>query len=433
MQNKKLLFIVGGVILFIIIVTVISLALRGPKKGPAKPVALQMWGTFETSDNIQPFISAYQQKYPNVQIAYTEKNVETYEEDLLDALATGTGPDIYSIHNDWLPKYMNKLVEASPNILPIKQYRESFLDAPNQDFVKDDKIYAVPLTVDSLALYYNKDILGSAGIALPPKTWNELRQDVKRITIQSSRTSFIRSGVAMGTTSNVNRAFDIMYLLMLQAGLTPYTSDFSQATLDSQGDGSAGYSYPAADALSFFTSFSNPVSDAYTWNAASRLSTDAFADNELGFLYGYSYTRDYIMKKQPGLNFDVAPVPQPSLSRNALNFANYWGYAVSKQTKNVDYAWDFLEFISTKEQLTKYYERHKQPTSRRDMVEDQIDDPEIGVFAASNVNAKTFYKKDPAVVDKAITDMIDAVVNRGKDPSEAVSEATQQINLQTTR
>ena len=37
------------------------------------------------------------------------------------------------------------------------------------------------LSVDSLGLYYNKDILGSDGIATPPKTWAEMAVDVQKI------------------------------------------------------------------------------------------------------------------------------------------------------------------------------------------------------------------------------------------------------------
>jgi ABC-type glycerol-3-phosphate transport system substrate-binding protein len=433
MQNKKL-FIIGGIVLFIIIVVVLSVVFGGSdKKTPPRQVSLEIWGTFENSENMQPFITAYQQLNPNVQITYTEKNIETYEDDLLNALASGTGPDIYSIHNDWLPKYQDKLIEANPEIMSLKYYNDSFLDAPNQDFVKDNKIYAAALSVDSLALYYNEDILGREGIAEPPRTWLELRQQVKAITEPSLRGGFIKSGVAMGTASNINRAVDIAYLLMFQNGVVPYTSDYTQATLDAQQQTGAGnVIYPAADALVYYTSFSNPVSDVYTWNANSNYSLDAFANNELAFIYGYSYTRDYITQKNPSLNFSVTVVPQPNLAQNPVYFANYWGFGVSKQTKEADYAWDFIRSITTKEQLTEYYKRHTLPTSRRDMVSDQINDdkdPHIGIFAHSNVNAKTMYKKDARAVDNAITNMINSVVNKGIGPQQAVSDANQQINL----
>ncbi len=58
-----------------------------------------------------------------------------------------------------------------------------------------------------MALYYNKDILGTAGIATPPKTWDDLAVDARKITKQDQTGYFSRSGVAIGTNTNVNKAF----------------------------------------------------------------------------------------------------------------------------------------------------------------------------------------------------------------------------------
>lgn len=416
---------------FFAVIALILLVAAGCSKNGANnsPVALKVWGTFETSDNIYPFITAYQQKYPNVQIQYTEKNVDSYESDLLNALAAGNGPDIFAIHNDWLPKYQDKLAEATSTSFNIRDYKSTFVDVAYNDFVLDNKIFAVPLSVDSLALYYNKDILGSVGIAVPPRTWDELSKDVQKIAVAGSNGFFTRSGLAAGTTANVNRAVDILYLQMLQNGTKPYTQDFSQATLDQAvSDKSGNTVYPAISALSYYTSFANPNSNNYNWNTKSNYSVDAFANGEVGFMYGYSYTRDDILRKSPNLNFDVAPVPQPQLNQNLVNFANYWGLAVSKQSKNPNHAWNFIKTITTKESLKSYYERHHLPSSRRDIISEQTNDPEIGVFASANLTAKSFYKKDQAKVDQIISNMIDSVILRGKKADEAVSGANQQIN-----
>src|SRR5690606_13880563 len=90
------------------------------------------------------------------------------------------------------------------------------------DFVKDNRIYAIPLAVDLLALYYNKDLLGSAGISQPPATWPVLVQDTQKLTKVSQPGQFTVSGIALGTSANVNRAVDILNLLMLQNGTQFY-------------------------------------------------------------------------------------------------------------------------------------------------------------------------------------------------------------------
>ena len=396
----------------------------------AKTVTLNVWGVFETSDNMAPFIQAYQQAHPNVRISYTEKNVATYEQDLINALASGNGPDVYEIHNDWLPSYQDKLVAAPSSIIALKDYQTAFLDVVKNDFVTSDgKIFAMPLTVDSLGLYYNKDILGAAGIATPPKTWNDLQADVKAVTKLNHAGTFTQSGVAMGTTSNIGSATDIMYELLLQNSPAYYTSDFSRSTLDQATQTSGGQVFPAVKALNFYTSFSNPASDVYTWNQNSNYSIDAFANGQLAFLYGYSFTRDTILQKAPNLNFDVTAVPQPDGNIIPVNFANYWGFGVSKQSQNPNYGWDFIKSMATKSSLTSYYQRHNLPSSRRDIIASQISDPVIGTFALADLTAKSFYKKDADKIDAIISKMIDDVILRGATTAASVSTAAQAIDL----
>lgn len=391
---------------------------------------LKVWGVFDTNQDLAPMIAAYQQRNGNARIEYTMKNVETYEADLLNALASGTGPDIFIIHNDWLPNYKDKMAEVPEKTLSLKDYKNAFVDVVYNDLVSEDKIYAIPFSVDSLALYYNKDILGSLGIATPPTTWEELRQQVIRISRPTNTGTFSRSGAALGTVSNVNRAEDIMYLMMLQNRTPIYTDDFSRATLDqSIRDKDGSVFFPASDALSFYTTFSDPASDAYTWNSRANYSIDAFAAGEVAFLYGYSFTREDILQKAPNLNFDVAPVPQPLAEDTLVNHANYWAYGVSKQSANKELAWDFLRVSAGKDSLKAYNELTQTPAARKELIAEQINDPELGVFANANLTARSFYKKDATKVNKIITDMIESVVTRGVDIRQAISTANQQINL----
>jgi ABC-type glycerol-3-phosphate transport system substrate-binding protein len=375
---------------------------------------------------MQPLLQAYQEKYPNVQFEFTTKNIDSYEEDLLNALASGQGPDIFAINNSWLPKYLDKISAAPDKVFTYKDYRDQFVDVLGQDFTKDNKIYGTALSVDSMALYYNKDILGTAGIATPPKTWDELAVAVRKITRQDQTGYFTRSGVAMGTNTNVNRAADIVYLLMLQDGAVPWSADGLSPTFAQGIRKNNNYINPGEDALTFYTSFSNPNSANYTWNERSDYSIDAFANGRAAMLYSYSYARQLILAKSPNLNFGVAPVPQENLDDPAVNYSNYFGEVVNKQSKNQEWAWDFLKFITSKDVLDKYYASNKQASSRRDLIERQIQDPEIGVFAHANLTAKSFYKPDQARHDAIFSTMIDNVVLKGMKPSEALGQAQNQ-------
>ncbi len=394
--------------------------------GGAPKVTLKIWKPFVDTDKMQPIITAYQQKHPNVTIEYVKKNIENYEADLLDSLAARRGPDIYSINNTWLPRYEDKASPAPEKLYTIKEYKETFVDVLTTDLIKDNKIYGTALWVDSLGLYYNKDLLGTAGIATPPKTWLELAQHSRRVTRQSTSGYFDRSGVAIGTNRNVNRAVDIVYLLMLQAGVVPWSADGSVPQFANSLIRQGNSVNPGVEAVNFYTSFSNPNTENYTWNENSDYSVDAFANGRAAYLFGYAYTRSQIDSKAPNLNYDVANVPQYNLTNPSVNYANYFAEVVSDQSEVKDWAWDFLKFATSKEVLDKYYANDKQPSSRRDLIELQSQDTEIGVFAHANLTAKSFYKADETKFDGIIAEMIDNIVLKGQAVEQALSQAQSQ-------
>lgn len=433
MTNILKKFSRASVILAIATLPLLSL---GCGSGPATvgPVTIKIWKPFVDTDKMQAIISAYQAAHPNVTIEYTKKNIENYQSDLLNALAAGNGPDIFSVNNTWVPQYMDKIVAAPDTVFTVKDYHDTFVDAMSTDLIVDSKIYGTALWVDSLGLYYNKDLMGTAGIATPPKTWTELATDVRKISRQDATGYFDRSGVAMGTNANVNRGVDIIYLLMLQAGAVPWSSDGSSPQFANSVSKDGNSTNPGKDAVEFYTSFSNPNSANYTWNTNSDYSTDAFANGRAAFLYGYAYTRATINSKAPNLNYDVAPVPQNNLINPTVNYSNYFAEVVSKQSKQTAWAWDFLKFATSKGSLESYYKQDKEPSSRRDIIESQTSDPKIGVFAHANLTGKTFYKADEAKFDAIIGDMIDNIVLRGQAVDQSLSRAQSQAStLSLTR
>lgn len=415
----------------LLLLSVLMLLSAGCGSAPAGPVKLTIWHPFLESEQMQDVIGAYQQQHPNVQIEFVKKDITTYEADLVNALASGEGPDIYVINNSWVNKYKDKIQPAPDNLYTMKEYKDAFIDALYNDFVINNKIYGAAMWVDSLGFFYNKDLMGTAGIATPPKTWSELEQDVRQITKQDSSGYFTRSGIAMGTVKNVNRPSDILYLLMLQAGATPWSTDGQYPQFANSITKNGEQFNPGVEALKFYTSFADPNSENYNWNQASDYSIDAFANGRAAFMISYPYAHDLIRAKAPNLNYDVAKVPQYSLQEASVNYANYFSFVVGKQTKSPKTAWDFIKFVTGKDTLEKFYATNKHPSSRRDLIEKQTTDLDLGVFASANLTAKTFFKPDEKKFDDLLNTAIESVLYQAKSPEGALSEAQNQAELLT--
>jgi len=395
--------------------------------GPGDVINLVYWKPYTTSDQMKPLIDAFEKSHKNIKITYRTKPFDTYEQELVDSLAAGTGPDIFSIHNDWLPKHFDKIAPFPSDTYGLRDYQNDFVDVAAQDFVLDGKVYAVPLSVDTLALYYNKDILFSAGIAQPPATWQDVIADTKIITKQDTSGNITTSAISLGTSSNINRSVDILQLLMLQNGTQMTDDKHLRATFDQSVQVANNQSaQPGVTALTYYTDFAQPSKEVYTWNNKQSYNIDNFIEGKTAMVLSYQYQNDVIKGRQPNLNYGIAPVPQVD-ANNKVNYANYWGEAVSANSAHQDAAFEFLKYISSKDVLTQYYAKNAVPSSRKDLVNTQLADPVLGVFATQALTAKSWYKTNSSAIEAVLADMIDDVILRAAAPANAIRDAAQQV------
>src|SRR3989344_4658343 len=75
-------------------------------------------------------------------------------------------------------------------------------------------------TANSMASYWNRDFFASETIALPPVTWDEFLVDARKLTRRTQDGTVTRSGAAMGLTTNIPEAMDVVSLLALQGGIS---------------------------------------------------------------------------------------------------------------------------------------------------------------------------------------------------------------------
>ncbi len=432
-------------------------------------VNLEIWGIFDESAIYSDVIVKYKDLNPYIkEIKYRKFSQETYKQELLDALASGQGPDIFLINNSWLPSFKNKLEPASQPLFNDQDMKANFPDVVSFDFMDEGKIYATPLSVDSLQLYYNKDIFNAAGIVAPPKTWQEFSNYVQKLTIVDSVGNILRSGGAIGTAQNISQSADLLSLLLLQNGAELPTKNGVMTRLDQGEIGQDGNVVQAGEqALGYYTQFakvsmsSNIANPLYSWNSRQRNSMDAFAGGSVAMMVNYSWQGANIKSKNPKLNFAVAPVPQVNLDK-PLTVANYWGYAVAKNKINssadvlvanevrTHEAWQFLRFLTLKNSgvvtlynaITKkskdfpisydpaleYLKKTQQPAARRDIIESQKIDTTLGVFATGNLIARSWYQIDPDNAEKIFADAIDSVGSGGTSLRQSISLMTNRLN-----
>jgi multiple sugar transport system substrate-binding protein len=380
------------------------------------------WGLWQDSDEMKPVIDAFTAQFGGTVTYKKVASVATYEQELVQALAEGRGPDVFVLHHTWIDPKQRLLSPAPASIVDERAVRDEFVDVVAADLIRDGNVYALPTSVDSLAMYYNKDIFNAAGIARPPRTWTDFQQMTERITKVSRVGTIEQSAAALGTAANVNRAPDILQVLLLQSGL-PIVDP-------TRGNLVAIANEIGERALTFYTDFANKAKQVYTWNLQEDFSIDAFAEGEAAVMFNYSYHIPTVRAKNVRLNFGIAPLPQISDVEQGrrINFAAYWPYGVSSSSQYPSAAWAFVRFLTNKENAAAVNLAQGAPPARRDSVVDLQRDPTLGVFAEQSLSARTWPRIDMPATDAIFNTMIDTVVVGSASVTDSVRQAEDQLN-----
>ncbi len=467
LSNKKQKIRIMSLFLLVVMFTTIGLSCsKQGETGALTPVKLVFWTVHDTREAYNEIINDYRALHPNVSIEFKQLKPEEYKDELIKSFALDQGPDIFSLHNTWVNEYLNLLepMPASVN-LPFKivtgtvkqeeriviqqqkmytpkQIETMFGDTVSRDVVwryndgteNDPKwnyrVFGLPLSLDTLALYYNKDILNNAKIPLPAQYWTELESQIEKIRRVDNNNNILLAGIPLGTSTNIERSFDILSLLMMQlkAEMVDEAGNVNFHRIPRELAGQPEITKaPAINALEFYASFADPILKSYTWNNKMDNSLKAFIDGKSAYFLGYAYHRPIIVSQAPKLNFDIAPMLQVQ-GYEELNYANYWVHSVSNKSKNKNYAWDFIRFMTEQKQAEKYLEKTQKPTALRSLYDKQLENDAVAVFVEQTLTAKSWYRgKNQPATEKIFQEMIDSLQTGEFTSRQVIDLAVQKV------
>jgi|WetSurSiteA1Bulk_404760.scaffolds.fasta_scaffold00545_5 multiple sugar transport system substrate-binding protein len=382
LPKKKFSFLPFVILIVLVLIAVGFFVFKNmaAKKVTNQEVTLTWWGLWEDNTMTAALISEYEAKNPKVKIKYVKQSQQDYRERLTNALAKGTGPDIFRFHNTWVPMFKNELDYLPASVMSASEFAQTFYPVASADLTSKTGIVGIPLMYDGLALFINEDLFAKEGKSVPV-TWDDLRETAKALTVKDEQGTITQAGVALGRTENVDHWQEILALMMLQnhVNLAKPTDQL------------------ASDALTFFTVFS--AVDG-VWNQALPTSTVAFAAGKLAMYFGPSWRALEIKAQNPTLKFKVVPVPQPAKinqSEADITYATYWAEGVWSRSPNKLEAWKFLKYLSEKASLEKLYQAAAktrpfgEPYSRVDMAGLLSTDPILGSIISLAPNAQSWY------------------------------------------
>ena len=417
---------------------------------PKEDITLTYYRLWDEDDALDSIIASYKQMHKNVTISVRkiaipeDKTIYDYQNDLIKQIADGEGPDMFMIHNDWLPYQINQIAPTPSSVMAVDTYQQKYPQVVADDFVTNNKIYAMPFYVDNLMLFYNVNLFSEARVPrekTPPKTWSDVIDIVPQLTKYNADGSIKQSAITLGTDDQfIPRFAEIISALITQYGGEMTSSDHTKATFNLPVNADKPY-YPGENALKFYTDFANPNSSLYTYSDTTYADDtkkfpgdiQAFMEGKSAMFIGYSYNVENI-KKFTGRSFSFATANLPQLRlESPVTIANYWGETVSKNSKYPQVAWDFLKYASQRQQVRSYLNN----TGRVSALEENIDSYAGKLYLAPVANqikySQSWYRSNTSEVEKIFAKMVNNVLHNNIPYKTAIELAATAINNLTQK
>ena len=385
-----------------------------------------LWGTVDASA-ISNALDDFNRANPSFIVRYVQKKPGTFDQDLLEALASKKGPDMFLLPNDLAYHYANKIYTIPYQSFSLASFKNTYAGA-GEVFLTSNGILAFPLTIDPMVMYYNRSLLDSAGITSPPVYWDDFSNVISSLNKKDADGQIIKSAIGMGQSSNISSAKNILSTLFMQIGsyiVTEKNGSFYSALSETNG----GDLNNLSSALSFYTNFANPANTLYSWNKSLPKSQDFFTADNLAFYFGYASELNSLINKNPNLNFFVAPMPQFKSAKFKVTSARVTGIAVSSFSSNLGTAVMAASLMASTDFAGKFSNATLTPPARRDFLAAKPTDAFFPIFYNSAVFSRSWLDPSPVDTDDIFRSMIENVLSGNMAADSAIKDGSSKLSL----
>ncbi len=236
---------------------------------------------------------------------------------IITAMAANEAPDVIELGSTWVAGF-----SGSGGILPIQvgDLKEKLLLWRPATY--NNQIYAVPWTLSTAALFYNKDLLTQAGVS-PPTNFDELLSAAKKI--DQLGPGLKGYGLKTGSYTTWQK-------------FLPFVWSNGAKLID---EGQPQVTDPKfLEALGFYLALKE--FSLFDDNIVVR---KAFQSGQVGMMIEEPGQMARFLKDSPHLNFGVVPIPASPSTGQSVAFAGSQMLAIPKNTKNKEMALKLIRFL----------------------------------------------------------------------------------------
>ncbi len=427
LSTFQIIFI--GVFIFFTVVGVLLFAGVGGLGGKNTKIgSVIIWGTYDDRimNGILNELSSNDSRFDKV--TYVEKDPRSFNKNLVEALASGSGPDIFFLKQDTILRHKDKIFPIPYSLMSKREFKDVFIQE-GELLLGKKGIIALPFVIDPMILYWNRDHYSQAGISQPPRFWDELLPLALNgvLTQRGESGAILRSAFSIGEYQNIANAKGLLSMLILQAGgklvVREEGRPLSPGLLRRLNDGQT----PSENALRFYTDFANPAKTIYTWNRSLPEAKQAFVSGILSNYVGFASELTSIREKNANLNFDVAPVPQVRNSGNSVTYGNLVSLAIPKTSKNINGAIQIAFALTRDSVLKEISEKMGLAPVSRLLLSKRPSDPFKVIFNDAALQSRAWLDPQVDKTDTIFKTMIESVVSGRARIGGAVNTANQEL------
>lgn len=292
---------------------------------------------------------------------------DDYNTKLISALATNAAPSVMQVQAGLVSKLVkaDAIQPLDESIIPAAEIQEDFTEASVGALKINDKYYGLPTDVQTIVLYWNKDLVSKDGLDAEngPKTWDELLTWAKKLTK-------VKNGKMLQSGWGMKGYCCYIEALILQNG---------GKIIDENGKFVFAEDPKSIEAVKFFA-------DAYRNDKIYDVSFVAdwagFRQGKVAMMMGHPAMLGNLKVTAPTINLGIGLIPAKDGRHTSI--VSSWAYVM---TKNADAAASskFIKYLASEDVEKRWTKNTGELPARKSLLKDEelLKDSQIAIMLQS--------------------------------------------------
>jgi multiple sugar transport system substrate-binding protein len=323
-------------LLLLLLTSLISLSCQSPWQPTRdRPITLKLsgWSASPVEARLlQQVLHQFEASHPGIQVRF-ETIADQYMDVIKTRLIGDAGPDVFYLDALEAPFLMEQAV-----LEPLDAYITPDFDLADFEprllnaFRHRAHLYGLPKDYSTLALFYNLDALKAAGIAEPPRTWDELEAAARLLT-QDTNQDRKPEQYGLGLTPELAR---LVYVIQAYGG----------QVLDHRGYATFA-SEPALKGLArLVQQYRQDRTAAQPSDVGSSSGSEMFGRGRAAMVIEGAWAIPYLQESFPQLRFATAEVPLMGDRPSTMVFTV--AYVMNARSRHKQAAWELIAYLTGK-------------------------------------------------------------------------------------